>query len=99
MLVAVASLALRSKQAKTRYGLWLAASAKFLIPFSLLVSLGTHIDVPISAPAMTALAVEQITKFFAPASLTPTPCHQGTPWWPKALAAAWLIGVVIVSLH
>ena len=99
MLVAVASLALRRKQAKTRYGLWLAASAKFLIPFSLLVSLGAHIDAPISAPAMTALAVEQITTSFAPASLTPTPFHQGTPWWPKALVVAWLIGVVIVTLH
>ena len=43
-LVAVAAgvltLALRKNQARTRYWLWLAASTKFLIPFSLLVRIG-----------------------------------------------------------
>ena len=34
------NLALRQNRAQTRYSLWLAASVKFLIPFSLLVDLG-----------------------------------------------------------
>ena len=33
------SLALRKQRAQVRYGLWLAASVKFLIPFALLVSI------------------------------------------------------------
>jgi hypothetical protein len=34
---AVLTLALRKNHARTRYWLWLAASVKFLVPFSLLV--------------------------------------------------------------
>ena len=37
---ALLTLALRKNHARARYWLWLAASLKFLIPFSLLVSLG-----------------------------------------------------------
>src|SRR5579859_1626289 len=37
------ALLLRKNRAQTRYWLWLIASAKFLIPFSLLISLGSHL--------------------------------------------------------
>src|SRR5580693_6342100 len=37
------TLVLRKNQARARYALWLAASLKFLIPFSLLVGIGTHV--------------------------------------------------------
>jgi bla regulator protein blaR1 len=37
------TLALRGNQARTRYWLWLAASLKFLVPFSLLAVLGSHL--------------------------------------------------------
>ena len=36
------TLALRKNRAQTRYGVWLAASVKFFVPFSLLVDLGSH---------------------------------------------------------
>ena len=36
------TLAFRKHRAGVRYGLWLAASVKFLIPFSLLVALGAQ---------------------------------------------------------
>src|ERR1700691_5851373 len=39
-VAAMLTLALRKNQARVRYRLWLAASVKFLIPFSLLISLG-----------------------------------------------------------
>ena len=35
--VAVLTIALRHQQARVRYALWLAASLKFLVPFSLLI--------------------------------------------------------------
>jgi bla regulator protein BlaR1 len=37
------TLTLRKNQARARYALWLAASLKFLVPFSLLVGIGTHV--------------------------------------------------------
>jgi bla regulator protein BlaR1 len=37
------TLMLRKNQARARYALWLAASLKFLIPFSLLVGIGGHV--------------------------------------------------------
>ena len=37
------TLMLRKNQARARYWLWMAASLKFLIPFSLLVGIGTHV--------------------------------------------------------
>ena len=38
--MAALSLAFRNNHARTRYALWLAASLKFLVPFSMLVSIG-----------------------------------------------------------
>ena len=37
------ALALRKNHARVRHGVWLAASCKFLIPFSVLVALGGQI--------------------------------------------------------
>ena len=45
-VAAMLTLALRKNQARVRYRLWLAASVKFLIPFSLLISLGGHLARP-----------------------------------------------------
>ncbi len=54
-VVAVAALALKQNQAKTRHALWVAASAKFLIPFSLLVALGTRVEIPVMPQVMPAV--------------------------------------------
>src|ERR1700756_5409480 len=40
---ALLALMLRSNRAQTRYWVWFVASTKFLVPFSLLAGLGTHI--------------------------------------------------------
>src|SRR5580698_2327532 len=37
------TLTLRKNHARIRFGLWLAASVKFLIPFSLLVNIGSRL--------------------------------------------------------
>ena len=55
-LTALLALALRNNQARTRYWLWLIASAKFLVPFSLLVAMGQHIEWS-SAPKAQKLTV------------------------------------------
>ena len=38
------TLPLRSNSASARYWIWLAASVKFLVPFSLLVSAGSFLE-------------------------------------------------------
>ena len=44
------ALALRKNQARTRYWVWLSASLKFLLPFSLLADVGRRIGSMIAAP-------------------------------------------------
>ncbi len=42
-LAGLLTLALRRNQARVRYWLWMVASVKFLVPFSLLIGLGSHL--------------------------------------------------------
>jgi uncharacterized protein (TIGR03435 family) len=44
LIAGLLTLALRKHHARTRYWLWLAASLKFLVPFSLLVDLGQRLS-------------------------------------------------------
>ena len=59
---------LRSNQARTRYWVWMIASVKFVIPFSLLIAAGesmrTAVATPIERPALAAV-IEQITQPFS----------------------------------
>jgi beta-lactamase regulating signal transducer with metallopeptidase domain len=50
--IAFLVIALRKHPARARYWLWMTASAKFLIPFSLLIAAGTHL----ARPTPTTLA-------------------------------------------
>src|SRR5579863_2366116 len=61
------SLALRKNHARARYWLWFAASVKFLIPFSLLVSAGSHLAWPrpaTVAPSGVYLVLEEASQPF-----------------------------------
>jgi uncharacterized protein (TIGR03435 family) len=65
VVVAVAALlafALRKNQARTRYWLWLAASVKFLIPFSLLIAAGSRL----TWTAPTPMARQQVSAVVGP---------------------------------
>ena len=97
------TLALRQNRAAVRYGLWLAASVKFLVPFSLLVStagqFGWRVTPPVG-PAPVALVMEQMSQPFAlppeagPAteSSNPVPVLLFSIWFCgfAASAAVWL---------
>ncbi|HEU5023043.1 MAG TPA: hypothetical protein VFT60_14180 [Bryobacteraceae bacterium] len=54
VIVAVAALILRRHSPRLRYWLWLSASAKFLIPFSLILATGARIQLPPDTPALRA---------------------------------------------
>src|SRR5580700_5829769 len=88
-VVALACLALRRNSPRLRYWLWFAASMKFLIPFSLLVSTGARIQLPPDTPALHAVTVQQISTYFAPVAVAPA---KATIPWSWALAAIWLAG-------
>jgi hypothetical protein len=52
------TIAFRKSRAKVRYGLWLSASFKFLIPFWPLMSLGSHLE---WAPAARTIATPAVS--------------------------------------
>jgi bla regulator protein blaR1 len=59
---------LRKNHARARYGLWLAASLKFLVPFSVLVSIGSHLAWTRTAAPRTGaglyFAIEEASRPF-----------------------------------
>ena len=64
-IVALLALLLRKNQARIRYWLWMTASVKFLIPFSLLVSLGSDLPWPSHAVAPKTspyVAIEEMSQ-------------------------------------
>ncbi|HEX4786254.1 MAG TPA: M56 family metallopeptidase [Candidatus Sulfotelmatobacter sp.] len=96
------SLALRKDQARIRYWVWLAASLKFLIPFSLLVEIGNRLAwtrAYAGTNAEVLVVMEQVSRPFAqvgkviPAA---APLHSVWHLLPVALSAAWAAGFVVV---
>ena len=81
-VVGLLAVILRKNQARARYWLWLTASVKFLIPFSLLVSAGSHFAWPhAQAESKTGVyvAMEQVSLPFAdPIALQPTTLTPGS---------------------
>jgi hypothetical protein len=65
VMAGLLTLAFRKGQAGTRYWLWLAASVKFLVPFYLLVIVGSHIQwrtgQALASPE-SPFAMEQISR-------------------------------------
>src|ERR1700735_1924946 len=56
--VGVLTLVLRRNSASIRFGLWFCASVKFLVPFALLVALGTEIPRQPPSPDANTGAVQ-----------------------------------------
>jgi bla regulator protein BlaR1 len=94
------TLTLRKNRAQTRYWLWLAASVKFLIPFSLLVAAGSHLGRRTVAPAIPQSAVTVVIEQASQPFAAPAPLLSGSAaghptsanWIPAILYAVWSIG-------
>src|ERR1700726_1751157 len=74
----------RKNRAQIRYWLWLTASIKFLIPFSLLMSLGSHLEWAraartIAIPVVSSTMV-QFTQPF-PETVSFVPSTAGNSDW------------------
>src|ERR1700733_11852040 len=96
LVIAVFTLALRKNQASLRHHLWLAASLKFLVPFSLLVSLGSRL-------ATLHGSAESQPAFYFVLQTMSQPFHQAQDaqsllrWLPAVVAILWLAGFVTVT--
>ncbi|HEV3036583.1 MAG TPA: M56 family metallopeptidase [Candidatus Angelobacter sp.] len=102
------TLLLRKNRAQTRYWLWLIASAKFLIPFSLLISLGSHLGwskpASITQPVFT-FVMQEIGQPFSPSEpdLQAKPATSRPQTLPARallilLTTAWVCGSLAVLL-
>jgi len=96
--------ALRRHYAPARHWLWLAASLKFLIPFSLLIGAGARLGgtrAPVIAVHRVSIVVEEIGHPFAPLDLgflmpsaTPRPISANS--FTLVLLAVWLGGFAFI---
>jgi bla regulator protein blaR1 len=103
---AMLTLLLRKHSARIRYWLWLAASLKFLVPFSLLVSLGTRLSwshAPSATPSLY-FAIEQMGRPFMDTGVTVGTTHVSThaswsiPHLSTVFSCVWLLGFFAVLL-
>jgi uncharacterized protein (TIGR03435 family) len=109
LAVAITAFLLRPNRAHVRYALWFAASVKFLLPFSLLVSLGALVPIRTASPASApippgafSITVDQLTQPFPEiASPAPAASSQHLPWMAVAIAIwfAMFAAVVVVRLR
>jgi uncharacterized protein (TIGR03435 family) len=98
-LAAALAFALRHNHARMRHTIWLAASIKFLLPFSLLVALGMRIAPPTAAPVLhLPYAIDEVSlPLAAPAThLSPPPPSIALPLT-ALLLALWARGSVRVA--
>jgi bla regulator protein BlaR1 len=97
--VCILTLALRKNEARVRHRLWLAASLKFLVPFSALISLGTLLARQNRSPQTQAVfyfVLEKVSQPFQQSSGFGVLAASLLPLLPLILAALWLGGFVSV---
>jgi uncharacterized protein (TIGR03435 family) len=88
------TLALVKNRAAVRYWTWLAASVKFLVPFSLLVSMGSQFSwrtSPAIAQPKVSPVMEELSRPFVQANPGPASASH----IPSILFAIWLCGVLV----
>ena len=96
------TLLLKTNHARTRYWLWLVASLKFLIPFSLLAGIGSHMEwlaVPRPLQPAIPIVLEQIVQPFmgtASHALAPAIANPPSTLARALILAFWLCGSVVV---
>jgi beta-lactamase regulating signal transducer with metallopeptidase domain len=100
------TIALRRNQARIRYWLWFSASVKFFLPFTLLITFGSHLEWAPTAQQITPPAVSsamgQISQPFSDFSLVteptaPSPGDAG-PFMVAILALVWMSGAMALAL-
>jgi bla regulator protein blaR1 len=91
-------LVLRRNRANERYWLWLAASLKFLLPFSLLVSVGNHLAFALDYEQQQhgwQIAVNRLSQPFSPDGANSVPSNP-TQLLGVVLLLVWACGFLTV---
>jgi bla regulator protein BlaR1 len=97
------ALTMRKHEARVRYALWLTASLKFLVPFSLLVTAGSHFTwphaTPARAPQLSSIVRQAGQPFvvepgFSSAAHVPSGIPSGV--FPFLVFAVWLGGFIAI---
>jgi uncharacterized protein (TIGR03435 family) len=106
-MAALVAVGLKKNHAKARYGVWLGASLKFIAPFAVLVGMGSHLNLPVTAHAVVSpsrvVLVKEIGQPFSYSSSTAAVVKEvalpavTTSKLPEALLIVWLAGVLAVS--
>lgn len=98
-------LALRKNHASLRYWVWMSASVKFLVPFSLLIAAGQRIGSLFASPVAVKPSlvglVQQIEQPFPQAEFvaaaSPAAVTHRAEWLPIVLLIVWLCGTLLVA--
>lgn len=103
-MVALLTLALSKNQARWRCRLWLAASMKFLVPFSVLAGIGSRLGWRSvrAAPAGLSILMEQVSRSMAPPVVHQAAIRASSPamsFVPAVLLVLWLCGFAAVLLR
>jgi bla regulator protein BlaR1 len=97
VVVWLLTLTLKTNRAAVRYWLWLAASVKFLIPFSLLVSFGSQFSWRTAAPVISQPQVAFVMEEIGRASAAPVIAAVAAPAFNfvPVLIGIWFCGFAV----
>jgi bla regulator protein BlaR1 len=93
------TLALRKNSARVRHWLWFAASCKFLIPFSVLIALGSQghwRTASATAPSNIAIVMDDISQPFTAPAMTAT-APPAPSRLPELLLGLWACGFIGIT--
>src|SRR5215471_15087999 len=101
LLAGLLAFVLRKNSPKVRYWVWLSASLKFLLPFALLVNLGSVVPRPALHPVSVAAPVfpntlVQFAEPFSPTLKATVPAHLPLDWVTAAVGAVWAVGFLAI---
>lgn len=102
LIAAGLALTFRHDTAHVRFGIWLTASLKFMLPFAPLIVLGEALTWKTAAPVPAAAVLQQIAQpgSFLSLGAVPLPAHAPASgawsFWPLLLMTGWLIGSLML---
>ena len=103
IMAGLLTLILRKNHARVRYWLWLSASVRFLIPFSLLVGIGSYLPWSHHAAGTKSnfyFAMEEVSQPFTQPTVSMIPQGNASTGLihllPTVLTALWLFGFLVV---
>ena len=104
LLAGICAFVLRRNSPKLRYWVWLSASLKFLLPWVLLVSLGSLVPWPrhrvafVATSAVSGVLV-RIAEPFSVNSYAVAPARVQTHWGVTAVVFLWAAGFVAIGFR